>query len=155
MPPVASPRSFRWFLCASLCVWSALGVAAPVCAATARDAAHLLSIDGPSSRLASNPFQSTAAPSTTAVAASAPAKSVNKPSTSRQKLANPSQTVNINTADAATLAAQLKGIGEKRAQAIVEYRAIHGSFSSIEDLDQVKGIGPATLEHNRAIIRLR
>jgi competence protein ComEA len=132
-----------------------LGVAAPVCAATARDAAHLLSIDGPSSRLASNPFQSTVASPVAAVTASAPAKSVNKPSDFSQKSANPSQNVNINTADAATLATQLKGIGEKRAQAIVEYRAIHGSFSSIEDLDQVKGIGPATIEHNRAIIRLR
>lgn len=153
MPPVASPRSFRWFLCASLCVWSALGVAAPVCAATARDAAHLLSIDGPNAH--ANPFARTSTDSTATPPPAVPSTKMNKPSVSPQKSANLSQTVNINTADAATLAAQLKGIGEKRAQAIVEYRAIHGSFSSIEDLDQVKGIGPATLEHNRAIIRLR
>jgi competence protein ComEA len=56
--------------------------------------------------------------------------------------------VNINTADAQTLAT-LEGIGEKRAQAIIEYRSRHGPFVSIEDLIKVKGIGVKTLEKNR------
>lgn len=56
--------------------------------------------------------------------------------------------VNINTADAQTLAT-LEGIGEKRAEAIIEYRSKHGPFVSIEDLIKVKGIGVKTLEKNR------
>jgi competence protein ComEA len=61
--------------------------------------------------------------------------------------------VNINTADAATLSRELKGIGMKRAQAIVEYRQKHGPFKSAEELALVKGIGPAALAKNRDLIR--
>ncbi len=61
--------------------------------------------------------------------------------------------VNINTADAATLSRELKGIGMKRAQAIVEYRQKHGPFKSAEELALVKGIGPAALAKNRELIR--
>lgn len=56
--------------------------------------------------------------------------------------------VNINTADAQTLAT-LEGIGEKRAEAIIEYRAEHGAFESVDDLIKVKGIGPKTVEKKR------
>ena len=61
--------------------------------------------------------------------------------------------VNINTADAATLARELKGIGLKRAQAIVDYRAKHGPFKSADELGLVKGIGPAAIDKNRLDIR--
>jgi competence protein ComEA len=61
--------------------------------------------------------------------------------------------VNINTADAATLSRELKGIGMKRAQAIVEYRLKHGPFKSVEELALVKGIGPAAIAKNRDLIR--
>jgi competence ComEA-like helix-hairpin-helix protein len=44
--------------------------------------------------------------------------------------------ININTANEATLR-QLKGIGKKRAQAIIEYRKQHGPFQSVEALKQV------------------
>lgn len=57
--------------------------------------------------------------------------------------------VNINQADAATLSASLKGIGVKKAQAIVEYRAIHGPFKTADDLVNVKGIGVKIVETNR------
>ncbi len=60
------------------------------------------------------------------------------------------QSVNINTADVHELAAAIKGVGEKTARAIVAYREQHGPFSRIEDLARVKGIGPATIEKNRA-----
>ncbi len=63
--------------------------------------------------------------------------------------------VNINTADAATISAELKGVGLAKAQAIVEYRKKHGPFRSPDDLSLVKGIGERTVEINRADIRVR
>ena len=62
--------------------------------------------------------------------------------------------VNINPADAATLQRELKGVGAKRAQAIVDYRKAHGPFKSADELALVKGIGPAAIEKNRADIRV-
>ena len=47
--------------------------------------------------------------------------------------------VNINSASVTELM-QLKGIGEKKARAVVEYRESHGAFSSIEDIMKVPGI---------------
>ena len=61
--------------------------------------------------------------------------------------------VNINAADADTLARDLKGIGLKRAQAIVEYRTKHGPFRSADELSQIKGIGAKVIQKNRADIR--
>lgn len=58
--------------------------------------------------------------------------------------------VNINTADAQTLASELTGVGEKKAEAIVAYRQEHGPFKSVDELANVTGIGPATVEKNRA-----
>lgn len=57
--------------------------------------------------------------------------------------------VNINTADAATLAKNINGVGEKKAVAIIEYRKAHGPFKKVEDLMKVKGISQKTLEKNR------
>lgn len=62
--------------------------------------------------------------------------------------------VNINTADAATLAKELNGVGLKRAQAIVDYRQKHGPFKSADELALVKGIGPAAVSKNRDLIRI-
>ncbi|TXS96226.1 helix-hairpin-helix domain-containing protein [Parahaliea maris] len=62
--------------------------------------------------------------------------------------------VNINSANAATLAAQLSGVGLSRAQEIVRYREMYGPFKSVDELVDVKGIGPATLDRNRAVITL-
>jgi competence protein ComEA len=58
-----------------------------------------------------------------------------------QKLTQP---VNINTADAATLKT-LKGIGDKKAQAIIDYRNKNGAFKSVDDLTKVKGISAKVL----------
>ena len=56
--------------------------------------------------------------------------------------------IDINRADAVALTA-LHGIGQAKAEAIVEYRRTHGPFRSIEELAQVKGLGNAILERNR------
>jgi comEA protein len=48
--------------------------------------------------------------------------------------------VNLNTADQATLAA-LPGVGEAKAEAIIEYRDRNGPFETVEDVKKVFGIG--------------
>lgn len=59
------------------------------------------------------------------------------------------QMLDINSADAATIAAVLDGVGLTKAQEIVAYREMFGSFHSVEELADVKGIGAATIEKNR------
>ena len=54
-------------------------------------------------------------------------------------------TVNINTATLEELQT-IKGIGKKKAEAILQYRKEHGPFRTKEDLLQVKGIGKKALE---------
>jgi competence protein ComEA len=56
--------------------------------------------------------------------------------------------ININTASA-TEFETLSGIGEVLAAAIVDYRTENGPFASVDDLENVSGIGPATLEEIR------
>ena len=62
--------------------------------------------------------------------------------------------VNINTADAETISAELKGVGLSKARAIVEYRKKHGPFRSADDLSLVKGIGDRTVDINRSDIQV-
>lgn len=56
--------------------------------------------------------------------------------------------LNINSASATELET-LSGIGEVLAATIVEYREQNGPFTSVEDLMDVSGIGPATLDEIR------
>lgn len=56
--------------------------------------------------------------------------------------------INPNRADAQELQL-LPGIGPALAERIVAYRREHGDFDSLEALDQVKGIGPKTLQNIR------
>ena len=63
------------------------------------------------------------------------------------------QVVDVNKADIETLAL-LKGVGEKKAQAIIAYRELHGDFNSVDDLLNVKGIGEQMLQHNKERIKL-
>ena len=63
--------------------------------------------------------------------------------------------LNINTADQEQLAQQMVGIGPNKALAIVEHRGAHGPFKTIDELVQVKGIGPQTVELNRETIVAR
>ncbi len=68
--------------------------------------------------------------------------------------ANPAGVVNVNTATAEQLVA-LPGIGETKARAIVDLRDERGRFDSIEELLDVKGIGPAALEKARPFLTLK
>ncbi len=61
-------------------------------------------------------------------------------------------TIEINTATWVEWL-HLDGIGETLARRIVEHRERHGPFQSIEDLDDVDGIGPATLDKMRPHLR--
>ena len=60
--------------------------------------------------------------------------------------------VNINTANAQALSKNIKGVGLKKAQAIVAYREKNGKFKNVEDLKKVKGIGKKLLEKNKNTI---
>jgi competence protein ComEA len=62
--------------------------------------------------------------------------------------AEDSPKVNINTASADELT-QLKGVGEKKAAVIIEFREANGPFKLPEDFLKVPGIGPQTFETNK------
>ncbi|NNE05508.1 MAG: ComEA family DNA-binding protein [Xanthomonadales bacterium] len=62
--------------------------------------------------------------------------------------------VNVNTASAEELAQALKGVGLKKAEAIVAYRESNGQFQHIDELVNVKGIGVRTIDLNRGVIML-
>lgn len=57
--------------------------------------------------------------------------------------------ININLVDAADLV-KVKGIGAKRAEAIVAYRKAHGPFKTLDDVTKVKGIGQKLVDKLRA-----
>lgn len=64
--------------------------------------------------------------------------------------ANP---IDLNKATAADLEG-LPGIGPEKAKLIVDHRAKYGAFASIDALDDVQGIGPATIENVRQFLRV-
>lgn len=61
--------------------------------------------------------------------------------------------VDVNRADAGELE-RLIGIGPALAAAIVEHRSRHGPFRTVDDLEAVPGIGPATVERLRSQARV-
>ncbi|WP_347253125.1 ComEA family DNA-binding protein [Leminorella grimontii] len=95
--------------------------------------------------LAQTPSQeSVAAPLATAEQSAAP----------KGKKASVDAQVNINQATAEELSEVMLGIGLKKAQSIVNYRDQNGPFSSIEQLQDVPGIGLATVERNLSRLKL-
>lgn len=62
--------------------------------------------------------------------------------------------VDVNTASAEQLAEALNGVGEAKAEAIVAYRESNGPFKHIDELINVRGIGMATVDKNRDMIRI-
>src|ERR1051326_256308 len=59
--------------------------------------------------------------------------------------------VNVNTASKDELVS-VKGIGEKRAQAIIDYRTKNGPFKTVDDLEKVPGIGPGIMKQIKSQI---
>ncbi|MEA2452091.1 MAG: competence protein ComEA [Actinomycetota bacterium] len=64
-----------------------------------------------------------------------------------------SSVINLNTADQ-TLLETVPGLGPVKAGAILAYRTEIGSFTSIDQLLEVSGIGPATLESIKPFVSL-
>ncbi|MDL2214123.1 ComEA family DNA-binding protein [Clostridia bacterium OttesenSCG-928-O13] len=64
---------------------------------------------------------------------------------------HPEDKVDVNSADIHQLCL-LPGIGEKKAQAIIDHRQQHGDFASLEDLGRVSGIGPKILSDIEELI---
>jgi competence protein ComEA len=62
--------------------------------------------------------------------------------------------ININTATQIQLES-LPGIGPAYAEAIIQYRLENGPFEKIEDIQEVKGIGPITFENIRSLITIK
>lgn len=65
----------------------------------------------------------------------------------------PGQTLDVNAATAAELVA-LPGVGPGLARRIVEYREQNGPFQTVDDLQNVSGIGPSKFEKMQPYVRL-
>jgi competence protein ComEA len=61
--------------------------------------------------------------------------------------------VNVNKANSAQLQT-LNGIGPAKAQEIIKYRKAHGGFKTVEELVNVKGIGPKSLMKMKAQVSI-
>src|SRR5690606_41858244 len=77
----------------------------------------------------------------------------NKSAQGQPAVSQAQQAVNINTADAETLT-NLKGVGIKKAEAIIAWRDANGGCTSVEQLLEVKGIGVASLDEHRNSLRI-
>ena len=82
-------------------------------------------------------------------AVSIPLQANTSPPQVPQKQAVTTNKINLNNADLTLLTGSFKGIGKKRAEAIIAYRDVHQGFKSIEELAAVKGLGQRFVEVNR------
>lgn len=90
----------------------------------------------------------TAASAPASEAATSPSPTANSSNSSQ-----PTGKININTATVSQLDS-LPGIGPVYAQRIVDYRTASGPFTSLEQIQNVKGIGPKTFEKFKDLITI-
>ena len=64
------------------------------------------------------------------------------------------ESININTADKETLMSVINGVGEKKAEAIIQFRDENGPFKSIDDLTKIKGIGQGMIDKHEKMLRV-
>lgn len=81
-------------------------------------------------------------------AATLPAQAESHP-TPTQSISPVTQKINLNKADVSALTGSFKGIGKKRAEAIIAYRESHSGIKSIEELAEIKGFGQKFVDKNR------
>lgn len=89
----------------------------------------------------------------TGVAASEPSATSGGPHPSPKPGPKPEEVVDLNTATAEQLDA-LPGVGPVTAAAIIAWRQANGRFTSVDQLADVDGIGPARLEKLRSLVRV-
>ncbi|WP_309089781.1 helix-hairpin-helix domain-containing protein [Domibacillus sp.] len=65
-----------------------------------------------------------------------------------------SAVINVNTADSALLQ-ELPGVGESKAQAIIDFRETEGAFTAVEDLKNVAGIGDKIFEKLAPLVTIQ
>lgn len=70
-----------------------------------------------------------------------------------EKSAEQTKRVNINTAGLVELQ-NIPGVGEKKAQTIIDYRNKHGAFKKVQDLTKVKGIGTKSFQKMKPFIEI-
>ena len=69
-------------------------------------------------------------------------------------LAFSAESININTADKEALMSVIKGVGDKKAEAIITYRKENGPFKSIDELTNVKGIGQGMIDKHEKMLKV-
>jgi competence protein ComEA len=87
-----------------------------------------------------------------AIGGHAPARAASPPSARTKEELAPGS-ISINQADASELD-RLPGVGPAIAQRIIDHRSQRGPFRTIDDLQQVKGIGPKKMAQIRPYVRL-
>jgi competence protein ComEA len=85
--------------------------------------------------------------------ASASPKGTKSPSRHSGAKKDPTEPISLNSASSDQLQL-LPGVGPSTAEKILEYRQSHGGFTSVDELLDVKGIGPKKLEKMRPWLRL-
>ena len=66
--------------------------------------------------------------------------------------ASAADSLDINKASAQDIAQVMNGVGPSKAEAIVAHRSTYGPFSSVDELTEVRGIGPSIVERNRRLV---
>lgn len=67
----------------------------------------------------------------------------------QKRIEIPSNKIDLNHAKADDIKGSIKGIGPKKALAIIQYRQEHHGFKSLTELGKVKGIGKKFVEKNK------